>query len=489
VHCAFTISITHLKNVQQAMEGNVPSTGGNRPPLTPEEKAARNLRRKQQRAAKRASGPSADLTAMVLQHGQPRPQRGVSVVTLPRGQQLLVGRGAYDYRKGGREVGADLGGMAGEAMGGVVSRLLGRGAYTLRKNSVMRSSTQMPRMSAAPDGGFVVTSREFIMDIAASGQTAWSITSSINLNPGLAQVFSFLSQLGVAFEEYEFDQFVVVYEPSSGSVSTTQALGTVQLATQYDLQDAAFGSQTEMLDYEYSTTNRPDFAMLHPIECDPRQNQIARFYVRSGLLAGTTTTVDPRYNAYDIGRLIVAQAGVPAAAGTVLGKLFFSYTCRFLKPKLYGGLASYNLLHDAFTFTTTYVSNTLTAVSTPTNSANATLGCSLTGVLGTGFILAFPPAMQTGNFYVIITAGATGLTQMTQVLNFGNLTNLAQTDDNTTISSASSLVSFGASIQRFTITGANASCACGATALTNGVVGTGSVAFVVRVVQCFGGPI
>jgi hypothetical protein len=277
----------------------------------------------------------------------------------------------------------------------------------------------MPRFRQITDG-FEITQREFLLDVVATGSTNWSITNTLNINPGLAGVFTFLNQLAIAFEEYEFDQAVVVYEPSSGSVSTTQGLGTVMLASQYDLQDVPFLTQTEMLDYEYATVNRPDQAMIHPLECDPRQNQLARFYVRSGLLTGTTTSVDARYNAYDLCKVNVAIAGVPASAGVVLGKLFISYTCKFYKPKLYGGLAAYQMLHDYFSVVYTVTAGVLSAPIGPTFTTGSNVGS--TAILSTNTVNYTFPVLNGATFnvfYAITTTGSVNAPSVTSSYGLG----------------------------------------------------------------------
>jgi len=387
-------------------------------------------------------------------------------------------------------MGSDLGGLAGEALGGMVSRLLGRGAYRLRKNSVMNGSNAMPRIATLTDG-FAFSHKEFLFDIAASGSTAWSITNTFNLNPGLANVFTYVSQIAVAFEEWEADQIVIVIEPSSGALSTTQALGTLQVATQYDLQDAAFASQAEMLDYEYATTNRPDMPILHPVECDPRLNQLARFYVRTGLITGTTTTLDPRYNAYDIGRVSIAQAGVPATAGTVLAKCFVTYTFRFYKPKLYAGLTGYNLLHDCLVpVTVTVTSGNITAISAPASTANSNLGGVFTAS-ASAVTYAFPPQLGYGNFLAYISIGSfsgsiTQLESVTSNFTRVNCTNTANMPSNA--SGTAALLQSGVSTESIVITGPGATLTTSQANQFGVLVGSGTFLMQIYIAQCPGTP-
>jgi hypothetical protein len=307
----------------------------------------------------------------------------------------------------------------------------------------MLGSNQVPTFSNR-GGGFEVEHREFLFDVLGPATTNWTILQQMNLNPGLQTVFPFASQLAQNFEEVEWLGLVVVYEPSSGSVTTTQGLGTIQIATQYDLQDPNFATQQEMLDYEYATTCVPFQPMIHPVECDPRQNQLARFYVRSGLLTNTTSTYDARYNSYDLGRVTVACSGVPSTTTAVLGKIFLSYKFRLFKPKLYASLG-YGILHDSFTggysLTGAGIFSTFGAV--VANTTN-TLGGSLT----TAGVYSFPPYLSAGTYRVLIWFIPTSALVDTLNVRYAATTNLTSFGDNSagssisTVSATSSMSSY-----------------------------------------------
>lgn len=328
---------------------------------------------------------------------------------------MLVGRGAYSFADAGenlgRSAGAYLGATAGRSAGSFVSTLLGRGAYSLRKNNIMTHSQGIPSFRNGKNDSVDLCHTEFLTDVIATGSTPFAIQNSYELNAGLQATFQYASQIAVGFEECEYMGLTFVYEPASGNISTSQALGTILMSTQYDMADSAFLSEVEMLDYEYSTHGVPSDPMIHPIECDPRNNPLARYYIRQGLLPATTNTntVDPRYNAYDLGRFTVATAGVPAGAGTILGKVFSTYHFRFSKPKLEfrilrqiypipGGTPSTNVLYGTYSgvlATAPATINTAPTIST-VPGYNA-----LGGVLsftGPDVLYTFPPGTQNGLF-------------------------------------------------------------------------------------------
>jgi hypothetical protein len=341
----------------------------------------------------------------------------------------FTGKGDY-FTDAGESAGRAVGGFLGRSAGSALSTFLGRGAYTVKRNSIMKESTGLPMMkSSSRFDGVSISNKEFIGDVIATGSTAWSVNQTFNINPGLSATFAYLSQMAIGFEEIEWDGMVLVYEPSSGSISTTQGLGTVILATQYDMQDPGFLSEVEMMDYEFASSNVPFEPMYHPIECDPKQNQLSRFYVRTGLLTGTTTTIDPRYNEYDLGRISVATVGVPAGSGVILGKLWLVYKGKFFKPKLYGGVLGREIMHDYFVSTTVTTGSgaALTSLGTMVAGSNNTLGglCTVTGY-------TFPTALNEGSYFVqanfLTPSGISTWTPTNIALtNAGNLIQINQT--------------------------------------------------------------
>lgn len=261
-----------------------------------------------------------------------RKQRSSSVTALKQAVKAMTlkGRGGY-IADAGESLGNSAGGFLGRMGGNFVERLLGRGSYSVKSNSIMTMSEGIPSFSNNPGNDAVeIFHKEFVGDIIASGSTAWSVVNILSLNPGMPATYPFLASLAPNFEQYEIVGAVVVYEPTSGSISTTQGLGSIQVATQYDAADPQFGSQAEMLEYEYASSCSPNKGLVHPIECAPRNNVLARLYTRSGPQANLQL--------FDLGKTTVAIAGVPASAGVVLGKLWITYHMRLYKPKVYGSI-------------------------------------------------------------------------------------------------------------------------------------------------------
>jgi len=109
--------------------------------------------------------------------------------------------------------------------------------------------------------------------------------------------------------------------------STNTALGTVVMATNYNVLEANFVNKQQMESYEFSTSGVPSQNMIHPIECAKGKNLFDRLHVRG---YGVPALGDQRI--YDMGNFQLATVGSQAAAD--IGELWVSYHIRFHRPVL-----------------------------------------------------------------------------------------------------------------------------------------------------------
>jgi hypothetical protein len=229
-----------------------------------------------------------------------------------------------------------LGGRVLSTAAGYMSRIMGQGAYTVRKNTLLTNSGP-PSFSTNGDD-VIIKHRELVTDLI-SGPTLVSSASTFNninylINPGNGALFPWLSQLATSFEEYEFHGLVFEFKSASATAvsSTNTALGIVMFATDYNCENALFSSKRAMETTEFSTSCVPSQSMIHPIECDPQRNVLGRQYVTSQT---STTSVpgDPRM--YFTGNLQIATQGMQAAS-VDLGEIWVSYQVRLSRPTFTG---------------------------------------------------------------------------------------------------------------------------------------------------------
>lgn len=218
----------------------------------------------------------------------------------------------------GRLAGGYVGGEAGDWLG----KIIGNGDYKVSNNSLV--GTSVPRFGSSRTR---VRHSEFITDVISPGPNFTN--NSYPVNPGNALLFPWLSQMADLYECWEPKGIVFTYKSTSGTAvgSTNTALGSVIMATSYDVLDPKFASKREMEAYEFSVSTATCTNSIHPIECKPSMNPLDVLYVSdSTSVAG----VDARF--HDLGRFQIATKGQQAAV--TAGELWVTYDIVFSKPKL-----------------------------------------------------------------------------------------------------------------------------------------------------------
>jgi hypothetical protein len=258
--------------------------------------------------------------------------------TVKKALMLLgsLGGGALGGMMGQPALGAELGSMGGA----MVSHISGHGDYDvsgLNKNSLVLGGT-VPTFSNGEN--FVrIRNREYIRDIPT--RTAFTMNLTSPINPGQVSLFPWLAGVAQNYQEYAFEGLVFEYVSTSGDAlnSTNAALGSIMMATQYDVLQPAFTSQVQMNNNEYSCVQSPSVSFIHAVECAPKERPMDIQYIRTGKVP---TGADARM--YDLGNF--SCAGTGSQAGYTGGQLWVSYDVKLYKPSyVAGGLAVNKWLH------------------------------------------------------------------------------------------------------------------------------------------------
>jgi hypothetical protein len=261
------------------------------------------------------------------------PRRRQAAPKRQRRAPRIVGHGSYRVKGGAaagrsrrpRRVGSGLGRSVARFAGAAASALLsGHGTYKVAGNTLINGGA-IPSFQSAGDG-VRICHREYLADVL--GTTGFSL-SSYAVQPGLTASFPWLATCALAFEEYRLNGLVYEYRSTSGTaVSTTSAaLGSVILATQYNPYEPAFASKQEMDSYEYSTSTSPCENALHAVECAPALNPLSTQFIRNG---SVPSGADERL--YDVGTFTIATSGQQSAY--VVGELWVSYDITLRKPRI-----------------------------------------------------------------------------------------------------------------------------------------------------------
>lgn len=214
--------------------------------------------------------------------------------------------------------------------------VVGYGSYRSASRKIV-SGNQVPGIRNYR-GGVVITHKEYIGDITSSSD--FKLQLAQNINPSNFVLFPWLSTIAQNFEEYEFKGLVFEYKTmSSASIlsSTSTALGTVMMGTEYDILDGNFENKVQMNNHQWSSSTKPSMNMLHVVETKKGRNVLNKQFCRDYTkLVSDTNVDDPRF--YDLGIFQVATQGMQAAVvGSTIGEIWASYQIKFFKPQIQAG--------------------------------------------------------------------------------------------------------------------------------------------------------
>lgn len=299
-----------------------------------------------------------------------------------------------DERPVGEKIGGFLGGLAQKA----IKAITGFGdyqapAFEIAENKLLE--TNGPPTVVNNGKEFIIRHREYLGDLYATvpavGSSSAFEIQTYRINPGDSRAFPWLFSVARNFEQYEIQGMLWEYKSnySDAVVTTSGALGTVIIATEYNSASPPFTNKIQMENYEFAQSAKPSLSMVHPVECARHQSVLSELYIRQTDNVSTLSAQDIK--TYDFGNFQVATVGIPgngSAGGFVnLGEIWCTYQIRLLKPKinelyvdsgyalLVGNVPTTNNTSDEFqgTWTLDPSSNVDVAIS-PTNAATFTVG-------------------------------------------------------------------------------------------------------------------
>jgi len=301
---------------------------------------------------------------------------------------------------GGEFLGGEFGGPAGALIGGkagaLLSRLTGFGDYKIHNNSIVSNGLTFGNDSR----NVRVKHHEYLGDVFASSDFR---LNSYKLNPGLPGVFTWLSSISDAFQQYRLRGCVFYYRSTSAEWSGNgQSLGTVIMGTNYDVNRPNFSSKLEMENYMFSNSTKPSQNLIHPIECDPRETPIESLYIRNGpFLAG----MDPKF--YDFANFQIATTGFDSSVdGQRIGELWVAYDVELQKAQYPDGGVRPGMYYSEERLGTSPAHPLGTAVAlSPYGNLPLSIGFNPDTGLADSTIF-FPNTITGGRFMITISASA-----------------------------------------------------------------------------------
>lgn len=291
----------------------------------------------------------------------------------------------------------------------------GTGDYEIVSNSLIvggtKAAMQPMAISNQRNGGEVrIKFREYLGDVRTHPTTvgAWYNTS-YTLNAANTTTFPWFSAIANQYEQWSPNGIIFEFRSTATDYSTSQNLGSIVMATDYDYADADYGSKMEALNSAYSAESKLSTdVQWHGIECAPSSNPMRIFYCNSS----TTVPAGTSKHEYFLGKFQIATVGSAAAANSIVGSLYVNYDMTLRKPQYIQGLLGKEILFDMYILQGTFINQTSPlGTSAPIKSADSNLGTTV--VLNT---VSFPPNLAAGLFRVTwggrrdsgITGGQTG---------------------------------------------------------------------------------
>lgn len=254
---------------------------------------------------------------------------------LPKGT-FAAGGGAL-----GTAIGGPAGGAIGSAIGSGIATITGYGDYTVKSNSILRGgySNDLERSPIDDLPQFVrgahtvnVKHREYFGDLLVPENPTQFNNSGYVIQPSNTQLFPWLARIARQYQQYRIRGMVVEFKSNTTDYAAAGPLGSVGIATNYNVADAKFDTLVEFQNTEFAVVAKPSRNILHAIECHPSIGRGEWLYVRDIGNEDPGTVQDPRFN--DFGLLQICTSGLPGTAGQKLGQLWVSYDIEFAKPVL-----------------------------------------------------------------------------------------------------------------------------------------------------------
>jgi hypothetical protein len=201
------------------------------------------------------------------------------------------------------------------------------------------------------------------------------------------------------FQEWQPNGIVFEFiSTSSAWNGTNQALGEIDMSTNYNALDPNFTSSIQMLNEEYSCSTSPFKNLVHGVECAPKERTSELYYIRTGTVptGGTITQ-------FDLGTFYIGTNGF-SAANVVVGQLWVSYDITFYKKQLSGGqlslgLNSFYADYAGAVATSHYFSGSTTTLPTSCGTFDPILA---------NTTITFPSSITTGNYQLTYWLAGSG---------------------------------------------------------------------------------
>jgi hypothetical protein len=163
-----------------------------------------------------------------------------------------------------------------------------------------------------------VKHREYVQDIL--GTAAFTLVQ-LNINPGLAQLFPWLSGIAALFESYKFNNLKFCYESQTNATVS----GKAYFSADWDVTDVAPANKQQQMQERSKASDMifEDFCL----NCD--KNDLEKFGIQRYVRVGNAP-VGTDLKTYDVG--VFNQSTQNCAVTTAVGELWVEYDLELITP-------------------------------------------------------------------------------------------------------------------------------------------------------------
>lgn len=237
--------------------------------------------------------------------------------------------GRYLGKIGG-QAGDRLYGTALAGIGAMQKRFkswTGLGDYTLNTNSLINSGST-GYLETRTNDGLRIRFREYLGEISTHPSTVGQFNMrEFTLNPTDRFCFPWLSRIATQYQQYKPLGVIFEFKSTvSDNGGTNAAIGSILMASEYNVNDPSYNSKFDMLNSAYSQESRLSGNAAHGIECEPTE---------SGRLVYFTNNreVNTDKNDYDLARFTIATKSGTLPANTIVGSLYVHYEFLLMKEQ------------------------------------------------------------------------------------------------------------------------------------------------------------
>lgn len=249
-----------------------------------------------------------------------------------RSSKLIKGKGSYTIAA----LGAKLAQMArdnipkgsferiGSSLGGAAGR--GLASFTGVGDYVFNDIIHTPALPTRNQSNlWRISNCEYITDLKTSGNGSFNLYQ-FALNPGDPSTFPWLSRIARLYQKFKFEQLIFEFRSNTSDYAASGPLGSVIFAPVYNVLADIPQSKQQLEAYSHAISTKPSNSLMAGVECDPREDNIKWYYVRSPVATPTQFT--------DPGIMFYATNGLPSTTVVGMGEIWVHYTVKFDEPIL-----------------------------------------------------------------------------------------------------------------------------------------------------------